>query len=293
MDLASYLFVPGNRPERFSKAAACGADVVILDLEDAVCRHDKDAARLAVIEWCDRAHVGCALALRVNDATTEWFDQDVAAAARLPLHAVLLPKAEDASQIARLRSRLPDRVAIIPIVESARGVERVEAIARGGVQRIAFGTIDYALDLKLPQDDERALIHPASCIAIASRCAGIRQPIAGVTTALGSRDRLLADLAFAKAMGFGAKLCIHPNQVAAVNAAFVPTAQEIAWAKRVAAAVASAKGAAQVDGAMVDRPSAERAREILLAAGIAALPDAEETQAPGSPDRAAGAESGK
>lgn len=270
MNAASYLFVPGNRPERFAKAAASGAHALILDLEDAVAPADKAAARRAIAAWCATPPTDCAVAVRINAASTPWFEDDLTLVSALPLAAVLLPKAEAASQIARLRRRLAAGTGIVPVVESALGVAGVDAIAAAeGVMRIAFGNLDYGVDLRLPDDDERALIYPASRIAIASRCAGIETPIAGVTTALADPQRLAADLAFARALGFGAKLCIHPQQVAAVNAAFRPTPEEIEWAQRVLAAVASGQAAVQVDGRMVDRPVVLKAQAILRGAASA------------------------
>ncbi len=268
MYIASYLFVPGDRPERFAKAAASGAHAVILDLEDAVAPGQKAAARRAILQWRGLREAGCAMAVRINDAGTEWFEEDVALVAGLPLVAVLLPKADSAGQIARLRERLGAGVGIVPIVESARGIERIDEIAQaGGVRRIAFGTLDYAVDMQFLSEDERALIYPSARIAIASRCAGIDPPIAGVTEALADPVRLDTDLAFARAMGFGAKLCIHPNQVTPVNKAFRPTPEEIAWAQRVVAATAAGPAAVQVDGKMVDRPVILKAEAILRRAG--------------------------
>ena len=152
---------------------------------------------------------------------------------------------------------------MIPIIESARGLLNVEAIAEaGGVQRLAFGTLDYALDLDL-SGDARGLIYPASRIALASKAAGLASPIAGVTADLNNEHTLLADLEFARACGFGAKLCIHPKQVAALHRALKPTAHEVAWAERVLAAEQAGAGAVQVDGQMVDRPVFLKAMAIL------------------------------
>ena len=96
-----------------------------------------------------------------------------------------------------------------------------------------------------------------------SRAAGLLSPIAGVTTDIDDEAKLLADLAFARACGFGAKLCIHPRQVAALHRAIAPRPEEIAWAQRVLAAANGASGAVQVDGQMVDRPVVLKAKSIL------------------------------
>ena len=133
------------------------------------------------------------------------------------------------------------------------------------VQRIAFSTIDYALDLDLT-GDERGFVYPACAIALASRAAAIAPPIAGVTSEISDEGKLLADLDFARACGFGAKLCIHPRQVESIHAAMRPGESEIAWAKRVAAAAESSPGAVQIDGRMVDRPVITKALRLLARA---------------------------
>jgi citrate lyase subunit beta/citryl-CoA lyase len=139
-------------------------------------------------------------------------------------------------------------------------VESIAAVP--AVQRLAFGTLDYAVDLDL-SGDERGLTYPACRVAIASRAAGLLAPIAGVTTDIDDEATLLADLAFARACGFGAKLCIHPRQVAALHRALAPRPEEIAWAQRVLTAANAARGAVQVDGQMVDRPILLKAKNIL------------------------------
>jgi citrate lyase subunit beta/citryl-CoA lyase len=265
---ATYLFVPGNRPERFDKALASGADAIILDLEDAVLADGKDAARARVGEWLGRRHdARDRVVVRINGAGTPWFDADLALLAAAGARFAMLPKSEDVADLERLRAALPAAALMLPLIESARGIENVAAIAATpGVQRLAFGTLDYAVDLDLSGDD-RGLVYPGSRIALASRCAGLLSPVAGVTPSIDDEARLLADLAFARALGFGAKLCIHPKQVEAVRAALAPTDEEIGWARRVVAAAEGSAGAVQVDGRMVDRPVVLKAQAILRRAG--------------------------
>lgn len=260
----TYLFVPGNRPDRFGKALASGAEAVILDLEDAVAPEQKAAAREAVTEWCRANRDELArVIVRINDDSTAWCEEDLTAVRAAGVRAIMLPKAELASQVVRVAEALPNTGFVIPIIESARGMLNVDAIAAAnGVQRLAFGTLDYAVDLDL-SGDSRGLLYPACRMALASRAAGVASPIAGVTPDVGSDDVLLADVAFARACGFGAKLCIHPSQVAPVRRALAPAPAELDWAKRVIAAEAEAKGVFQVDGKMVDRPVILKARAIL------------------------------
>jgi citrate lyase subunit beta / citryl-CoA lyase len=164
-------------------------------------------------------------------------------------------------------------------VETARGMVALHDIAAApGVARLAFGSLDYMVDLDIPSlrsdvdvggsvagngVSNFALDFAATQIAIASRAAGLPSPVAGVTPELDA-GRVTADMAHARTLGFGAKMCIHPSQVAAVRAALLPSAQELAWAQRVLQAwQASAGGAIQLDGKMVDRPVVLKAERIV------------------------------
>jgi citrate lyase subunit beta/citryl-CoA lyase len=258
------LFVPGNRPDRFDKALGSGADAIILDLEDAVAPIEKNAAREAVGAWLDRHRPESARVLiRINDDTGPWFENDLDLLRRVSPAGIMLPKAERTEQIASVAAALHPGGIVVPLIETALGLRAVDRIAVAvGVQRLAFGTLDFAVDLEL-SGDERGLIPPAMAIALASRCAGKAPPIAGVTPALDDDDALSRDLAFARAVGFTAKLCIHPRQVAAVRRALAPSNAEMDWARRVLAAAEDGAGVVQVDGRMVDRPVLLKAKSIL------------------------------
>jgi len=259
----SYLFVPGNRPERFAKALASGAGAIILDLEDAVAPADKAAARQAIADWVQTAGVAFEqLVVRINDAQSPWYADDLAMIKATGLKQVMLPKTEFAEQVALTLAATGPEVAVIALVESARGINNIEQIAlTEGVQRIAFGTLDYAADLDL-SGDERGLIYPYSRIAIASRSAELASPIAGVTPNLDDLAQTEADFAFARAFGCTAKMCIHPKQVEVVERLSQPSEQEIIWAEKVLAAAKESSGAVRVDGKMVDRPVVLKAEAI-------------------------------
>ena len=266
----TYLFVPGDRPERFAKALASGADAVVLDLEDAVAPPAKEAARAAVAQALVSDSAG-RFVVRINSEETAWFDADLRALAAAGAKAVMLPKAERVQTLTRVLATGLG-TSVLALIESARGVLAAEALAAApGVMRLVFGTLDYALDLDLEVSvtgpfapfGQAGLDAAASRIAIASRAAGLVAPVAGVTTTLDDESALLADWARARAHGFGAKLCIHPKQVAPIHAALAPSAAELAWAERVLAAAQTAAGAAvQLDGRMVDKPVIERARRL-------------------------------
>jgi citrate lyase subunit beta / citryl-CoA lyase len=262
----SYLFVPGDRPDRFTKALASGADVVVLDLEDAVAPAGKSAARDAVADFLASTDAPERLVVRVNDESTPWFEDDLAVLRAHAARAVMLPKAERAASVERVRAACPG-CALLPLIESARGVMAAELIAASpGVLRLVFGTIDYALDMDLQGElaGTVGLDAAASRLALASRAADIAAPVAGVTVAIDDEMQLRADLTRARAHGFAAKLCIHPKQIVVVHALLAPSPDELSWAERVLAAADSTAGAAvQLDGRMIDKPVIERARRIV------------------------------
>ena len=255
----SYLFVPGDRPERYMKALAAGADAVIIDLEDAVAPAAKEAARASLHAWLTPQHP---VLVRINGADTPWFEEDVALAGLPGVAGIVLPKAERREDIARLMQA--GARAVLPLIESALGFHQALDLAREpGVERLLFGSIDFSIDLGLTEGVE-TLSYFRSQLVLVSRLAGILPPVDGVTTALDDIDRITEDTRRARRHGFGGKLCIHPRQVAHVNAAFAPTAEEAAWAARVLLAVENTNGAAvALDGKMVDRPVMLQAQAIV------------------------------
>ena len=257
------LFVPGNRPDRFARAVASHADLVVVDLEDAVGDGDKAMARESVARWLDAGGPDTAAAVRVNALASTHHEADLAAlSGRRGLRAVVVPMAEDPRGLSALAQRLGDDVAVVALVETALGVHLAhELAAADGVRRLAFGHLDLAADLGSSTDDT-AMLTARSTLVLASRVAGLPGPVDGTTTALDDPDAAVADATRARALGFTGKLCVHPSQVAPVNAAFLPTEQELEWAHRVLAAPA-AGGAVRVDGQMVDAPVLARARNLL------------------------------
>ena len=266
----TYLFVPGNRAERFAKALASGADAVVFDLEDAVSADTKAAARDAIANWSAGAGDGerARVVVRINEARSAHFVDDLRLLREAGLGRAMLAKTESASEIDALRGALP-AAQVLALVESARGVAAVTALAQcTGVARLVFGTLDFALDLDLDITERPdGLLHAASRLVLASRLAGLPAPVAGVTPQIDDEQRLLTDLAWARRMGFSAKLCIHPKQVAPIHHALAPSAQALDWARRVLAADAASPGAARLDGRMIDRPVVLQAQRTLQRAG--------------------------
>lgn len=259
----SPLFVPGNRPERFEKAAATPADAIIIDLEDAVDASQKDEARGNLASHGVTAKPVFA---RINGAGTDWWDRDLAALGTASLAGIMVPKAEFADDLFAVSKASGGDVPIIPLIETVVGLENLGEILRAPqVLCVGFGSLDFALDLGCEPTWE-ALLFTRSRLVLKSRRAGRLPPIDGVTPTLDDSELIGSDAARARAMGFGGKLAIHPKQVAPILAAFRPTEKEIAWAGRVLAA-ATSDSAVKVDGQMVDKPLVERARRIQEAAG--------------------------
>lgn len=256
----SYLFVPADRPERYAKALAAGADAVIVDLEDAVGPDAKDLARARLEEWL-AGDAAAGVVVRVNGVETPWFEADLRACRSPHVAAVMLPKAERGADCARAAE---GGRPVLALVESAAGIDAVREIARApGVERLVFGTIDFQADLGITGEGEELLAF-RSQIVLASRLADLAAPVDGVSTAIDDALQLEADARRARRLGFGAKLCIHPRQAGVVNRSFTPGADEIAWAHRVLDAFAAAGGAAvAVDGKMIDRPVVLRAQALL------------------------------
>jgi len=261
--MRSFLFVPGSKPERFAKALAAGADAVIVDLEDAVADADKASARAHVADAARALSASpVRVLLRINGAATQWFEQDLSLAALDGVDGIVLPKAEHSAALTAVAAATAKP--ILPIIESAEGVWNALDVARmPGVERLIFGSVDFELDLDCDGSWD-ALLYARSRIVLASRVGGIQPPVDGVTVAIDDDRQLAEDSSKARSLGFGGKLCIHPRQVGAVNAAFTPSADEVAKARRIVDAYERAEGGAvSADGKMVDLPVLLKARRII------------------------------
>jgi citrate lyase subunit beta/citryl-CoA lyase len=266
----SLLFVPGTRMDRFDKALSSGTDGLILDLEDAVPPDQKAAARRQIAERlarCDRAALARTF-VRINAVDTAWFEQDATAVqgwVALGLGGVVVPKA-DRQSLRQSAAALGATAVLVPLVESLAGLDDVDALASSAqVARLAFGHLDFQLDLGMRCSADEAELAPVRfALVAASRRAHLPAPIDGVTTDTGNDARLLTDAHRARGFGFGAKLCIHPAQVQTVNATFAPSSAELDWARRVIEAAQAHGGKAfSLDGRMVDLPVIRLAQRTL------------------------------
>jgi citrate lyase subunit beta/citryl-CoA lyase len=270
-DLANattFLFVPGDRPDRFAKAASSGADVVILDLEDAVAPDNKADALRAVIEAFTASPVALSAIVRVNTHAAYLTHElaELTALVSNPSHGLLgimLPKTETADEVQTIHRMLG--LPVIALIETAAGVANAHEIARAeGVERLAFGAVDFARDIDAT---ESAVFDFARAqIVIASRAAGLDAPIDSPCVSIDDADVIGAESRRASGFGFTAKMCIHPAQLPAVLSGFAPSVDQVAWAERVVALEGSATA---LDGEMIDKPVVDRAKSILRRAGHA------------------------
>jgi citrate lyase subunit beta/citryl-CoA lyase len=273
----SVLFAPANRPELVAKLPRSRPDVVVLDLEDAVPPAEKVAARAmarAAAETLLALADGPAVLIRINAAATEWHDADLAHAPIPGIVGVIVPKLETVDEARRVAEAL-DRVGcgdvgIVAGIETARGVADARVLlAEPRVTACYFGAEDFTVDMGGERrDDNFEVQYPRAQVALAARLAGI--PALDIVVAAFDDDaRFVREAGEARALGFAGKLCIHPAQVPLANAAFVPSADEVARARALLAAydaaVADGRAAIAYEGQMVDEPLAARARAVLAA----------------------------
>jgi citrate lyase subunit beta/citryl-CoA lyase len=275
----SYLFVPANDSRRVPKALQSEADAAILDLEDAVAVSEKSRAREGVVQALGLAR-RVSLFARMNGIHTGLALDDLEAIMGPGLDGVMVPKVESAGDIAivdwliseleRRRGMRPGSVIIVALVETAEGIAHASEIASSSprLSRLAFGAIDYCVDMRVSLvDADDILRHARARLAVASRAVGLVGPIDTVFADLQDEEGLVREARLARAMGFGAKMVIHPGQIEKVNQIFSPTDAELAWARRVVeafdAAEAGGRSSIQVDGKFIDYAVVASARQLL------------------------------
>ena len=257
----SLLFLPASNPRAIAKARQAGADLVILDLEDAVKAADKAAARDAAVEALDDAWP-VPVAIRINGVGSEWHSLDVDAAARSSADFVVIPRCHSPHLVRGDAATIGKPV--LAMIETAAGVLAAGAIAPETAGLIA-GTNDLRADLRLPPGADRAAIATAlQLIVLAARAAGVAA-FDGVVNSLGDAEGLLAEAREGRNLGFDGKSLIHPDQIAPCHQAFAPTPGEIDRARRLVEAYHG--GAERFDDAMIERMHVAAARRLLEQAG--------------------------
>ncbi|WP_181765180.1 HpcH/HpaI aldolase/citrate lyase family protein [Streptomyces albidus (ex Kaewkla and Franco 2022)] len=286
------LFVPGDRPDRIAKALATSADAVAVDFEDAVGDAEKASARAATAD----AFSGLpdaprpAVYVRINDLDTSEAEEDLAAVASMltatRLAGLIVPKAESSKEIGLLQGVLttaeraariePGSLALIPIIETARGVLEAAATAAASprVRTLLFGTLDLAGELGVePTVEGRELLHARSQVVLAARAAGLAGPLDGPYPALDDEAGLIRSSTAARELGYTGRVVLHPAQVGPVQRLFAPTDSELVRAREVLAAYEEAQkqgvGALRLpDGTFVDRPVVNRAAALVEEAAL-------------------------
>ncbi|MEU7789810.1 CoA ester lyase [Amycolatopsis sp. NPDC049159] len=260
----TFLYAPADRPDRVRKALESGADVVLVDLEDAVAPARKDEARENAVRLL--ASVSRPVQVRVNHPSTPWHEADLAAVADLPV-GVRLPKVEAPEEVRAVAAVLPGRD-LHPLIESALGVERALDIATAspGVASIGLGEADLRSDLGVA--DDAGLTWARSRVIVAARAARLAPPAMSAYVNVRDLDGLAASCRAGRALGFRGRTAIHPVQLETIRTAFLPTREEVSRAREVIARVAGATAAgvgaiALPDGTFLDVAMVEQARTVL------------------------------
>lgn len=255
----SLLFLPASNPRAIEKARGLGADMVVLDLEDAVKPADKAAARAAAVEASADGFAGLC-AIRIN-SLDPWHGPDLEAAAASRADYVIVPMTPGPEAVREAAGAAGKPV--LAMIETARGVLAAAAIAAEAAGLIA-GTNDLAADLGLrPGDDRAALATALQTVLLAARSAGVAA-FDGVYNRLDDPDGFAAQCAEGRAFGFDGKSLIHPGQIEIANRLFGPSNEEVEAAKRLLAAATG--GAERFEGEMIERMHVEQARRVLAKA---------------------------
>jgi citrate lyase subunit beta/citryl-CoA lyase len=253
------LYVPGDRPDRFDKAVASGAQLVIIDLEDAVAPAMKAAALDSAVAWLlGRPENGPIVQVRVNPGADHEVKALRATGAAIEIR---LPKVETPAQLDRIAAVSGD-LPITPIIESALGVENAASLAvHPCVTRIALGESDLASDVG--SRDPAVLDYARLRLVFAARAAGLPAPMLSAYPDIRDLDGLRRDTERGRRLGLVGRVAVHPAQLAVIAEVFEPTAEELGWARNVVAAVDGGGVATLASGEMVDPAMLGRARGIL------------------------------
>jgi len=280
--LRSLLFAPGNHPRRVEKALTLDADAVVLDLEDACPLADKVAARTAVVGALQSPRRASGY-VRVNALSTEYGYGDLIAVVQHGVDGLMLTKVNGPDEIKladwmisqqeRERGLPPGSVDLLPLIETGAGLAAAESIGRASkrVRRLAFGAGDMTRDLGIEWSrEETELLALRTALVLASRAAGIEPPIDLAWIGTQDAEGFANSVRWGRVLGFQGKLCIHPNQIHAVNAAFSPTEAQVAKARRVIEVFreAEARGSAAIvhEGALIDYAIVAQAEQVLARA---------------------------
>lgn len=265
----TYLFVPGNSEKKILRAISSTADAVIIDLEDAVIPEEKEKARTIVYDMLKDKVVKKQIYIRVNSCQTTWWKNDLALTKKLPqLQGIMLPKSESAQDIDKITTEIFENHEIIPLIESAKGVHNFDQIVMASrqIKRVAFGSVDFALDLNVEWTEEGTeRLYAMGKICLQSRALGLEPPIDAVFPILDQQQAFEKDILLGKKIGFFGKLIIHPKQIESVHTLYAPSKEKILWSEQIIQLFENKEhgGAVTLDGKLIDLPIYLLAKRLL------------------------------
>ncbi len=277
----SLIFVPGNSTRFVEKAKTLAADVVCLDLEDSVPSNEKAAARKIIANaLASRQEYARPVYVRTNSPESGLVPADLKAAVRKGIDGIVIPKVNDAQEIARIKKQLAalekqrktGKIALMPSIETTKGVVNAYSIAAADdrIKALIFGVFDLLYDMRLDYDesDPAGYAYARAKIPVDARGAGV-QAIDAIWQKIDDADGLVRDATVGKRLGYSGKSIIHPGQIEPVHRVFLPSKSDIEWAKKVVQALGetmekgSGRGAVRLEGRMIDAVHYKQAKAIL------------------------------
>jgi citrate lyase subunit beta/citryl-CoA lyase len=281
----SLIFVPGNSTRFIEKAKTLQADIICFDLEDSVPANEKEVARKIIADALSRRQeYARPIYVRTNSPESGLIPADLKAVMKKGLDGLVVPKVSDSAEMNEMKKEIVtleaergmDKIALMPSIETAKGVVNAYLIAGANdrINAVVFGVFDYLYDMKLDYDehDDVGYAYARSKIPVDARAAGVHA-IDAIWQKVEDVDGFVADANVAKSLGYSGKSIIHPSQVEPVHKVFLPSKNEVEWAKKVVRALADAmekgsgKGAVRLEGRMIDAVHYKQARAILEGAG--------------------------
>jgi citrate lyase subunit beta/citryl-CoA lyase len=283
----SLIFVPGNSRRFVEKAKTLLADIVCFDLEDSVPDNEKDTARRIIAEalLARRQEYGSSshVYVRTNSPESGLVTDDLKAVLQKGIAGIVVPKVNDASEMLEIKKyvvmlekeRKTDKIALVPSIETARGVVNAYLIASADerIKALVFGVFDFLYDMRLDYDehDPSGYSYARAKIPVDARAAGV-YAIDAIWQKIDDIDGLIRDATMARHLGYSGKSIIHPSQIEPVHKVFRPSKNEVEWAKKVVQALGQAmnkgtgRGAVRLEGKMIDAVHYKQAKAILDAA---------------------------
>jgi citrate lyase subunit beta / citryl-CoA lyase len=282
----SLIFVPGNSTRFVEKAKTLAADIICFDLEDSVPANEKDAARKIIADVLSRRQeYGRPVYVRTNSPESGLVAADLKAAVQKGLDGIVIPKVNKAVEVVKIKkqlaqlekSRKTGKISLMPSIETAKGVVNAFQVAGADdrINAIVFGMFDFLNDMRLDynENDSTGYAYARAKVPVDARAAGVNA-IDAIWQKIDDTDGLVRDATLAKRLGYSGKSLIHPNQIDPVHKVFLPSKNEIEWAKKVVQALGEAmengrgRGAVRLEGKMVDAVHYKQAKAILALAGI-------------------------